>query len=273
MALPAVTVEAAAALAATHEAMRALCLHSFRTNGEIMKAQVKFAGYDLIPGLDCSFADGVHVCTPHEAARVDPVLHHMFPASDFGPYREWWNKLDNQPDGKVIYDRFDECVDSVVTILRDAREQPFAGIIGFSQGGALAATVLAMQMKNQLPADTPRLRFGWIQCAFAPAHYAATPYFEGLHDTASSPSILVSTTTLVMWYPPPKLVAQVTAYEDDPVVPAFASRKLANRFPDATYLELQGRAHKLAKLVKGDEITEKILQFFDDAALESSSRS
>lgn len=177
--------------------MRALCLHSFRTNGEIMKAQVKYAGYDLIPDLDCSFADGVHLCTPQESARVDPMLQRMFPTSDFGPYREWWNRLDNPPDGRVVYDRFDQCVESVVTILREAREQPFAGIIGFSQGGALAATVLAMQMNDQLPADTPPLHFGWIQCAFAPAHYAATPYFQGLRHSVSAPRILVSTMLVI----------------------------------------------------------------------------
>ncbi|KAJ8600466.1 hypothetical protein CTAYLR_001468 [Chrysophaeum taylorii] len=216
--------------------LRILCLHSFQTNGAILKAQLRFANYEtMIPDAEFEFADGVSECA--DEAKVDAMLKSYFPRSKFGPYREWWNAQKVQ--GTVVYENFDEAVESVARRLR--AEPPIDGLLGFSQGGSLAATVLAMQLKGKLP-DTKPLRFVWVQGCFRPRHPPAVPDFQNLD---SAPPVLA------------------TAYEDDPLVPPSLTRDLASCFPGATFVELEGRAHKVAKLVDGgDPATRQILDFF-----------
>lgn len=229
--------------------MRTLCLHSFRTNAEIMKVQVKFAGYeDLLPALSFDYANGIHAIEGDDASSaVDPMLARMFPVKDYGDYREWWNS--RREGDTIIYDRYDQCIETVVKELVESR---YDGIMGFSQGGALVAAVLAMYVKGAI--DFPPLKYAWIQGSFTPAHYSAQHYFRDLENCdREGPRLLV------------------TAYDRDPIVPASKTRQLADSFPNSTYVEFDGRGHKLARLVRkrgsdetDDAATRKVLEFFSD---------
>ena len=66
--------------------LRILCLHSFRTSGEILREQVRLAGWEETLGDLVEF----HVMdAPHPASGpVPPDVLAFFPDV---PYREWWN--------------------------------------------------------------------------------------------------------------------------------------------------------------------------------------
>lgn len=211
--------------------MRVLCLHSFRTNAAIMAKQMEIANYGGIPDVEFEVMDGIHVCE-----TTDPTLLNFFPPEQYGPGREWWNAQKPAADGSVTYDRFDETIEAVARRLRTGT---FDGIMGFSQGGAVAAAVLAMQVHGALPTT---LKFGWIQGAFVPQHKPARKYFQNLN---SSVDLLVST------------------YDKDPFVPARATRQLVSVFPSTTYVELEGKAHKLAKIDDTSDAAKAILAFFE----------
>eukprot|EP00630_Chrysocystis_fragilis_P009075 CAMPEP_0197403070 /NCGR_PEP_ID=MMETSP1165-20131217/21046_1 /TAXON_ID=284809 /ORGANISM="Chrysocystis fragilis, Strain CCMP3189" /LENGTH=174 /DNA_ID=CAMNT_0042929265 /DNA_START=73 /DNA_END=593 /DNA_ORIENTATION=- len=173
-----------------------------------MKAQAQLAAYELIPDLELDFLDGIHECTAAEAEAVAPAHKRFFPTAEYGPYREWWNSRTDAESGEVVYERFDAVVDAVAAALR-ANE--YDGLIGFSQGGAVAAVVVAMMMHGRFPDLTP-LRFAWFQGTFAARHGPATHFFDGLRE---GPRVLVTT------------------YAEDPFVPPAATRKLAGHFPAA----------------------------------------
>ena len=123
--------------------VRLLALHSFRTSAAIFKAQMRRAGWLLPEGEPPSRSPGenavevVFLDAPFEASgALPPRIAEFFPD---GPYLEWWNASD---DGKVY-----EGLGDTLTYVNDfvAREGPFQGVIGFSQGGTLAALLCAMQ--------------------------------------------------------------------------------------------------------------------------------
>lgn len=195
----------------------------------IMRKQMEMANYGAIPDVEFECMDGIHVCD-----TTDATLLKFFPPEQYGPSREWWN-AQKPVDGSVTYDRFDETIEAVARRLETGG---FDGIMGFSQGGAVAAAVLAMQIHGALPTT---LKFGWIQGAFVPQHKAALKYFKNLNSTVD---VLVST------------------FDQDPSVPARATRQLVSVFPSSTYVELEGKAHKLAKIDDTSDAARAILAFF-----------
>lgn len=139
-------------------APRLLALHSFRTSAHIFKLQMKRAGWLLdvdasegapargdaatsSPSSSSSAAEVVFLDAPFVAtASPGAKIEQFFPD---GPYREWWNASD---DGRV-YRGLDETLEYVNAFVQ--REGPFDGVIGFSQGGSLAALLCGLQQERR----------------------------------------------------------------------------------------------------------------------------
>lgn len=211
---------------------RALCLHSFRTNAEIMKAQMQLAAHDQLK-VDFAFMDGIHECTAEELERVDPALRAYFPTTEYGPYREWWNARERD-----LYERYDETVAAVAAKLE---EGGYDGVVGFSQGGAVAAAVCALHLTKRR--ELPGLRWAWFQSTFVPRHKAAAPLFLDLD--------------------PSPLKVLTTTHESDPIVPAKATAALADAF-HARLVLFPGKAHKLVSLKDpASDPAREVRAFFD----------
>ena len=90
-----------------------------------------------------------------------------FPTEQNAPEgRMWWTptKLDG---GGWDYGGVDE----TLSLVRDAERAagaPFDGVMGFSQGGSMAAMIVAMQQCGKLAPTCPPLKFAWIQSARTP---------------------------------------------------------------------------------------------------------
>ena len=120
--------------------LRILCLHSFRTSGEILREQVRLAGWEETLGDIVEF----HVMdAPHPASGpVPPDVLAFFPDV---PYREWWNateRADPDASGRKTM-TYVGLEGSLERVEREFDERgPFDGVLGFSQGATLT-TILA----------------------------------------------------------------------------------------------------------------------------------
>ncbi|XP_078441359.1 dihydrofolate reductase-like [Wolffia australiana] len=123
---------------------RILCLHGFRTSGDIMKKQVlgKWPE-DVTSRLDLFFADA-----PFPAEGKSEV-EALFPP----PYYEWF-QFDKE---FVTYRNFDECLHFIEELM--IKHGPFDGLMGFSQGAILSAALPGLQAKGLALKRVPKLKF------------------------------------------------------------------------------------------------------------------
>ena len=94
------------------------------------------SGSGACPAPEIVFLDAPFVATKSPGAKIE----HFFPG---GPYREWWNASD---DG-LVYHGLEETLEYVNAFA--TREGPFHAVIGFSQGGSLAALLCALQQERR----------------------------------------------------------------------------------------------------------------------------
>uniref|UniRef100_A0A7N0UN22 Serine hydrolase domain-containing protein n=1 Tax=Kalanchoe fedtschenkoi TaxID=63787 RepID=A0A7N0UN22_KALFE len=123
---------------------RVLCLHGFRTSGEIMKTQVVGKWPESVTsGLDLFFADAPFPCQGKSDVEgiFDP------------PYYEWFqfNKEFNE------YKNFDECLVYIEDLI--VKHGPFDGLMGFSQGAILSAALPGLQKKGVALTKVPKIKF------------------------------------------------------------------------------------------------------------------
>ncbi|CAN6241556.1 unnamed protein product [Urochloa humidicola] len=116
---------------------RLLCLHGFRTSGEIMRRQVvgRWPADEVTSRLDLVFADG-----PFPAEGASPVAGVFDP-----PYYEWFQfagKISG-PQDPVECRNLDGCFSYLEELM--IREGPFDGLLGFSQGAAVSAVLAGLQ--------------------------------------------------------------------------------------------------------------------------------
>ncbi|OJD32105.1 ef-hand calcium-binding domain protein [Diplodia corticola] len=114
--------------------MRFLCLHGHGTNSQILEAQLEPLRSRLPRDWEYEFLDGEKETIP--ATGIDAV----FP----GPYVCYHEE--------PIPEDVQHAVDLVKEVIRE--EGPFDGVIGFSQGAALAATVIAAEAERDPLAET-----------------------------------------------------------------------------------------------------------------------
>ncbi|KAM0873392.1 hypothetical protein ACQ4PT_038100 [Festuca glaucescens] len=142
---------------------RFLCLHGFRTSGEIMRKQVvgKWPA-EVTARLDLVFPDA-----PFPAEGKSDVEGIFDP-----PYYEWFqcNK------GYTEYRNLDKCFDYVEELM--IREGPFDGLMGFSRGSVLSAALVGLQQQGLALARLPKIKFLVI---------ISGARFRGLHTVAEKP--------------------------------------------------------------------------------------
>ncbi|CAM0904416.1 unnamed protein product [Alopecurus aequalis] len=126
-------------------APRFLCLHGFRTSGEIMRRQVLDRWpADVTSRLDLAFADA-----PFPAQGESPVLGVFDP-----PYYEWGQFVG---EDFLNYSNFGDCLANIEELM--VREGPFDGLFGFSQGAFLSAALAGLQEQGLALNRVPKVNF------------------------------------------------------------------------------------------------------------------
>ena len=117
--------------------LKLLCLHSFRTSGDILRAQMTLAGWRETYEETCEF---ITVDAPNRASG--PV--HEDVSAFFGESTErfeWWNATRVDGTATTSYAGLEKSLRAIEATCE--RDGPFDGVLGFSQGATLAAIALA----------------------------------------------------------------------------------------------------------------------------------
>ncbi|KAH7324522.1 serine hydrolase FSH [Stachybotrys elegans] len=141
---------------------RILCIHGGGTNKEIFALQARGIVAGLQPYFRLVFVNGPWTASPHAS------IAGLF--GDMGPFYRWLRWL---PEHEPIDD--EAAANTVMNTIRDAMKKdegtgPWAGVMGISQGGKIAANLLWEQeraAKHGLPPLT-NFKFGLIMAALPP---------------------------------------------------------------------------------------------------------
>src|SRR5689334_10142100 len=140
-----------------------LALHGFTLNGTVMRASLAPLLPRLPKGLELICPDGPVTCSP---ASVDR-MYAMTGGSRQPPHLSWWDSSD---DGRV-YHGWEQTREALRAVLE--RHQPI-GVLGFSQGGMVAAAVAALSARGELPP----LRYVILVAGGPPRAEAMQSWFE-----------------------------------------------------------------------------------------------
>lgn len=122
-----------------------LCLHGFRTSGDILLLQT-YALREFLD-IDCVFIDAPFAAE----GDPDPLVSQFFPGND---YLEWHPLQDRDKNASddanissatddqnlLVSSKADQSMDYIIAKYHDLG--PFDGLLGFSQGGEMATRVL-----------------------------------------------------------------------------------------------------------------------------------
>ncbi|XP_043718011.1 esterase AGAP003155-like [Telopea speciosissima] len=122
---------------------RFLCLHGFRTSGEIMKKQIHKWPQSVLEKMDLIYLDA-----PFPAEGKSDVEGIFDP-----PYYEWF-QFDKE---FVEYRNFDECLAYIEECF--IKYGPIDGLMGFSQGAILSAALPGLQAKGLALKSVPKIKF------------------------------------------------------------------------------------------------------------------
>ena len=122
---------------------RILCLHGFRTSGEIMKTQIHKWPQNVLEKLDLVFLDG-----PFPSQGKSEVEGIFDP-----PYYEWFQF--NQEFTE--YTNFEKCLQYIEDYM--IKHGPFDGLMGFSQGAVLSGALPGFQEKGVALSKVPKVKF------------------------------------------------------------------------------------------------------------------
>ena len=148
--------------------MKFLCLHGMGTNSQILESQFEAIRARLPPVWDFEFLDGENSTKPFAD------IGDAYP----GPYLCYYA----DPTPAAVQSAVDTVLDVINT------EGPYDAVLGFSNGAALAATVLAAAAERN-PRDSPPFRAAVFFCSITPYRLDSGPLhltFEG--DTVVSAS-------------------------------------------------------------------------------------
>ncbi|KAF5818612.1 putative dihydrofolate reductase [Helianthus annuus] len=127
----------------TNRKPRILCLHGFRTSGQIFKTQMNKWPQSVLNNLDLFFPDA-----PFDSNGKSGVEGVFDP-----PYYEWFQF---HKDYKR-YENFDECVEYIEECMIE--HAPIDGLLGFSQGAILSAALAGLQAKGMALTRVPKIGF------------------------------------------------------------------------------------------------------------------
>jgi predicted esterase len=141
-----------------------VALHGYTLNGARMRGQMGELVGALAPYVDLFFPDAPHTCDPASVDRFYGTLDApRFPP----PHLSWWEASD---DGKTYggWERTEQAAQSWV------RGASALGVLGFSQGAMLAATIAALSSAGAFPP----VRFVVLVAGRKPRALAMQPLFE-----------------------------------------------------------------------------------------------
>lgn len=137
----------------TDKPLKILCLHGWRQNGKVFKNRVKKLNNFLFPIADLHFVTAPHTYSPQEEIK-EAFLQKDENIPEFKMQRCWWNSIENNK----IYMYINETIEFMKEVWKS--EGPFDGIIGFAQGGTLAAILASEEFQTKfiipISAYTPR---------------------------------------------------------------------------------------------------------------------
>ena len=167
--------------------LKILALHGFRQNGDVFRSRTR----KLRQALE-DIAEFTYVTSPmHYSPQGDTraaTLAAFGEIPDYPMQRVWWLSSEDNVD----YEGFDASVAYLEAVFRE--QGPFDGVIGFAQGGTLAAVLAAM-----LPHPAIALRFAVCISSFPSRARAHATYVQpgsvalpslhvlGLHDILVTP--------------------------------------------------------------------------------------
>jgi pimeloyl-ACP methyl ester carboxylesterase len=140
-----------------------LSLHGFTMNGSGLRR--------ILGGLEARLAESVELVfpdAPHTAseASVAALAERMGGPRAAPPNLEWWNSSD---DGRN-YQGWQASRDR---LRQEVERHPAAGLLGFSQGAAVAAAIAALSCQGAFPP----LRFVVLVAGFTPRALDLQPFF------------------------------------------------------------------------------------------------
>ncbi|XP_059318074.1 uncharacterized protein LOC132068489 isoform X1 [Lycium ferocissimum] len=123
---------------------RVLCLHGHGSSAEILKKELVLGWPEtVLEELDLVFLNGPFLL--QEKVDVHGIFH--------PPYYEWFQA---DKDFKIFY-KFEECVQYVEANME--KYGPFDGVLGFSQGAILTASMPGMQRERVALTKVPKIKF------------------------------------------------------------------------------------------------------------------
>ncbi|RYP46122.1 hypothetical protein DL769_011412 [Monosporascus sp. CRB-8-3] len=145
---------------------RILCLHGGGTNARVFRAQCRALETALSPHFRLVYAEA-----PFDSVAGPDVLSVY---ADYGPFKRWLRWLPEHPplDNREAV----AAVDAALAAAKDADDAaggagPWVGLLGFSQGAKLAASLLLRQQvreEEKLLGAGSRWRFGVIMAGRNP---------------------------------------------------------------------------------------------------------
>ncbi|PNH09666.1 hypothetical protein TSOC_003649 [Tetrabaena socialis] len=180
---------AATAASGASSRPRLLALHGWRTSAAVLQQQVLLR----MSGLHTALHEAAEVAcleAPH-AARGPPTpdVQRFFQP----PFSEWWDAV-KDANGSISYVGAEQSLAVVEVELRTAAAagRPVAGLLGFSQGAALAALVLALQERGERFQDVPPLRCALLISGSIVRDPAFAHLYGSAHDAARQPPTATS---------------------------------------------------------------------------------
>lgn len=163
---PPATPEPAVAVGPQRAKLKILALHGFRQNGEVFRTRTRKMRQALEDVADFTFVTSPLVYTPQGETRA-ATLAAFGEIVDTPTQRVWWLTTDDSGQ----YHGFDDSIAYLRTVFRE--QGPFDGVIGFAQGGTLAAVLAAMQ-----PDPDMQLQFAVCISAFPSRDRSHAAYVE-----------------------------------------------------------------------------------------------
>lgn len=155
-------------LAKTRHLPRILCLHGGGTNAVIFRAQCRQVSLKLEPYFRLVYAEAPY------ASKPGPDVVSVY--ADYGPFKRWLRWLPEHPEVEEPAARaaLDAAIRKAMDDDDDVASGPWVGLLGFSQGAKLAASLLYRQQIRRAKlgtkddANTTDFRFAVLMAGRAP---------------------------------------------------------------------------------------------------------
>lgn len=140
--------------------LRILCLHGWRTSAQFMKYQLVQSGFckEFEDLAEFVCINGTHETMSPTEANVAKIVGN-------GPYYQWWRF--NEKQTPIVYEGLNESLDYISNMLSQDDNGGFDGLLGFSQGGAMASYI-GCKLQNEDTSFKGKTRFIMCIGAFVP---------------------------------------------------------------------------------------------------------